>query len=255
MTNKLSSVKRFALGARSITTTLIATILLGIPAILSAVVDRSGRIPYRIGQVWARVILRLNGVRIRVEGLANIDRKTSYVFISNHQSNLDGLAIGTALPSPLRFVIKKSLLKIPIMGQAFRLGRMIPIDRRDSQKAIETINRYGRELRNGISALFFGEGRRSRDGRLQPFKKGGVIFSITSRLPLVPVTVVNSFNLMPSGALHINKGTITIIIGDAIPTSGHSTGVRGPAQGAGMVGDIGKPGKIRSPISMISRCR
>ncbi len=198
--------------------TCLATIILGIPALLSAMVDRTGRIPYRIGQVWARMILRLNGVRIRVEGLANIDRKISYVFISNHQSNLDGLAIGTALPSPLRFVIKKSLLKIPIMGQAFKLGRMIPIDRSDGQKSIETINRYCRELRNGISALFFGEGRRSRDGRLQPFKKGGIIFSIDSKLPLVPVTVVNSFNLLPSGALHIKKGTITIIIGDAIPT-------------------------------------
>ncbi|HOT46601.1 MAG TPA: lysophospholipid acyltransferase family protein [Spirochaetota bacterium] len=200
--------------------TFAATLIFGIPAVLSAMVDRTGRIPYRIGQVWARIILRLNGVRVRVEGLPNIDTKTSYVFISNHQSNLDGLAIGTSLPSPLRFVIKKSLLKIPIMGQAFKLGRMIPIDRSEGQKAIETINRCGRELTDGISALFFGEGRRSRDGKLQPFKKGGIIFSITSRLPLVPVTVVNSFNLMPAGALHIRKGTITIIIGTAIPTSG-----------------------------------
>lgn len=212
--------KKILLTVRSLSVTVAATIVLGIPAVLSAIVDRTGRTPYRIGQAWARIILRLNGVRVRVEGLSNIDKKTSYVFISNHQSNLDGLAIGTSLPSPLRFVIKKSLLKIPIMGQAFRLGRMIPIDRSDSRKAIETINRYGRELANGISALFFGEGRRSRDGKLQPFKKGGVIFSISSRLPLVPVTVVNSFNLMPSGALHIRKGTITIIIGKTIPTAG-----------------------------------
>jgi 1-acyl-sn-glycerol-3-phosphate acyltransferase len=210
--------KHFFPALRSLSITLVATLILGIPALITAVADRTGRIPYRIGQTWARIILRLNGVRIRVVGLENIDRRTSYVFISNHQSNLDGLAIGTTLPSPLRFVIKKSLLKIPIMGQAFRLGRMIPIDRNNSKKSIETINRYGRELRNGISALFFGEGHRSRDGRLQPFKKGGFIFSITSKLPLVPVTVVNSFNLMPSGALHISRGTITIIIGDAIPT-------------------------------------
>jgi 1-acyl-sn-glycerol-3-phosphate acyltransferase len=215
------SARRFLLSLRSISVTFAATILFGIPALLSAIIDRTGRTPYRIGQTWARIILKLNGVRVRVEGLSNIDKKTSYVFISNHQSNLDGLAIGTALPSPLRFVIKKSLLKIPIMGQAFKLGRMIPIDRSDGQKAIETINRYGRELKNGISALFFGEGSRSRDGKLQPFKKGGIIFSITSRLPLVPVTVINSFNLMPSGAFHIRKGTITIVIGKAISTSGY----------------------------------
>lgn len=197
---------------------MISTLLLGIPALISTLFDRTGRIPYRIGQAWARFILWANGVRIKVEGLENIDKKKSYVFISNHQSNLDGLAIGTTLPSPLRFVIKKSLLKIPIMGQAFKLGRMIVIDRSDHAKAIETINRYARELRNGISALFFGEGHRTRDGRLQPFKKGGVMFSITSKLPVVPITIINSFNLLPSGSLHINKGTIRIIIGTAIST-------------------------------------
>ncbi len=218
MTNELSSVKRFALTARSITTTLIATLLLGIPAVLTALVDRSGRTPYRIGQVWARFILFTNGVRLRVTGLDHIDKKRSYVFISNHQSNLDGLAIGTTLPSPLRFIIKKSLLKIPIMGLAFKLGRMIPIERGDGAKAIETINRATGELRNGISALFFGEGRRTRDGLLQPFKKGGFIFSITTKLPLVPITVVNSYNLFPSGALFIRKGTIEIIIGAPIIT-------------------------------------
>ncbi len=212
------SLVHYFLSLRSLTVALVATIIFGIPALLVATVDKSGRAPYRIGQVWAGIILRLNGVRIRAVGLENIDRNRSYVFISNHQSNLDGLAIGTTLPSPLRFVIKKSLMRIPIMGQAFKLGRMIPIDRGDSRSAIDTINRYGRELQNGISVLFFGEGRRSRDGRLQPFKKGGVIFSITSKLPLVPVTVANSFNLMPSGTARIKKGTITIIIGKAIPT-------------------------------------
>jgi len=215
---KTLSIKNIFLTIRSLTTTVISTLLLGIPALISTLFDRTGRIPYRIGQAWARFILWANGVRIKVEGLENIDKKKSYVFISNHQSNLDGLAIGTTLPSPLRFVIKKSLLKIPIMGQAFKLGRMIVIDRSDHAKAIETINRYARELRNGISALFFGEGHRTRDGRLQPFKKGGVMFSITSKLPVVPITIINSFNLLPSGSLHINKGTIRIIIGTAIST-------------------------------------
>jgi 1-acyl-sn-glycerol-3-phosphate acyltransferase len=215
---KIPSIQSIFSTVYSLTTTLISTLLLGIPALISTFFDRTGRIPYRIGQAWAKFILWTNGVRIKVEGLENIDKNESYVFISNHQSNLDGLAIGTTLPSPLRFVIKKSLLRLPIMGQAFKLGRMIAIDRSDHAKAIETINRYARELKNGISALFFGEGHRTRDGRLQPFKKGGVMFSITSKLPVVPITVINSFNLLPSGSLHIRRGTINIIIGKAIST-------------------------------------
>jgi 1-acyl-sn-glycerol-3-phosphate acyltransferase len=224
MTSEISAVKRFVLSVWSISTTLIATLMLGIPAVLAALVDRTGRVPYRIGQGWARFILFANGVRLHVTGLDNIKKKQSYVFISNHQSNLDGLAIGTTLPSPLRFVIKKSLLKLPIMGQAFKLGRMIPIERGDGAKAIEIINRAAGELRNGISALFFGEGHRTRDGLLQPFKKGGFVFSISTKLPLVPITVINSYNLFPSGTLHIRSGIIKIIIGVPIGTEDATAG-------------------------------
>jgi 1-acyl-sn-glycerol-3-phosphate acyltransferase len=215
----LSFPKRVVLTVRSMTTTFLTTVMLGAPLLLSAIIDRTGRAPYRIGQLWARIILFFNGVQLHVTGLENIDKKKSYVFISNHQSNLDGLAIGTSLPSPLRFVIKKSLLKIPIMGQAFKLGRMIPIERGDGKKAVETINRYAGELKNGVSALFFGEGHRTRDGHLQPFKKGGFTFSITTNLPLVPITVINSFNLLPRGSIFIRKGVIRIIIGTPISTA------------------------------------
>src|SRR4030042_3117455 len=166
------SITQFMLTVWSLPTTRVSTLLPGIPALLVTLVGRTGRVPYRIGQLWARFILRTNGVRLQVEGMENISGKESYVFISNHQSNLDGLAVGTALPSPLRFVIKKSLLKLPIMGQAFKLGRMIPIDRSDSHKGVETINQYARELKNGISAYFFGEGSRTRDGGPQPSKNG-----------------------------------------------------------------------------------
>jgi 1-acyl-sn-glycerol-3-phosphate acyltransferase len=227
MTGEISAAKRFVLSVWSISTTLIATLLLGIPAVLAALVDRTGRVPYRIGQGWARFILFANGVRLQVTGLDNINKKQSYVFISNHQSNLDGLVIGTTLPSPLRFVIKKSLLKLPIMGQAFKLGRMIPIERGDGARAIEIINRAAGELRNGISALFFGEGHRTRDGKLQPFKKGGFVFSISTKLPLVPVTVINSYNLFPSGTLHIRSGIIKIIIGSPIGTEDATAGDAG----------------------------
>lgn len=217
---KLSSFTRFFIAARTLSILTIATLILGPPALLTALVDRTGRVPYRIGQAWARFILWTNGVRIRVEGLGGINRRVSYVFVSNHQSNLDGPAIGVTLPSPLRFVIKKSLLRIPIMGQAFRLGRMIAIDRSDGEKSIETINRAARELRGGISALFFGEGSRTRDGALRSFKKGAAVFAIRSGLPLVPVTVTGGFRLLPPGSLQIRGGVLRIVIGAAIPTAG-----------------------------------
>ena len=91
------SITQFMLTVWSLSTTLVSTLLLGIPALLVTLVDRTGRVPYRIGQLWARFILRTNGGRLPVEGMGNISGKESYVFISNHQSNLAGLAEATPL--------------------------------------------------------------------------------------------------------------------------------------------------------------
>jgi 1-acyl-sn-glycerol-3-phosphate acyltransferase len=195
------------------------TMIVGPLCIASAVVDRTGQTIYKLGRIWARLLLITNGVKVNIKGLDNIDKKKSYVYISNHQSHLDILAVAFAFRSPIKFVYKRSLMKLPIFGQALRLAKMIPIDRGDTQKAIEAINQSARELTNGISAFFFGEGTRTRDGLIQPFKKGGIMFSIRAKLPIVPVTIINGFNLLPKGSLHIKSGTMKIIIDKAISTS------------------------------------
>jgi 1-acyl-sn-glycerol-3-phosphate acyltransferase len=200
-------------------TTGLFTLIAGPLCIMSGLVDKTGRGIYFLGRIWCRLILITNGVKVYIKGLDNVENKKSYVFISNHQSHLDILAVVSALRSPIKFVYKRSLVKLPLFGQALRLARMIPIDRGDTQKTIETINRSAKELKNGIGAYFFGEGTRTRDGLIQPFKKGGVMFSINSKLSIIPVTIINSFNLLPKGSLHIKSGTIKVIFDKAISTS------------------------------------
>jgi len=208
----------------TLATTILFTLLLGIPIILMGIFSKTGRLPYLLGRSWAWVIIRANRVKLSVDGIENLVKNRSYIFISNHMSNLDPLAVAKAIPRThtLRFVGKKSLSRIPVFGWAARIGRVIFIDRSNSQKAIESINRTIQELKNGISAFFFAEGTRSSNGKIKSFKKGGVALALKAKLPIIPITVINSHNLLPKNSLKVRKGIIKIIVGDPIDTSSYT---------------------------------
>jgi len=203
----------------TIITTVIYTIILGTPTLFIALVSKTGKAPYSMGKVWAWLITVTNRVKVQVEGMDNIIRSKSYVFISNHASHLDALAICRSIPHTMRFVAKRSLAKVPIFGWCAKLGKIIFIDRGNSKAAIETVNKAIAELKDGISAFFFAEGTRSLDGKLLPFKKGGVVFAIKSKLPIVPITIVGSYKLLPKKCLRIRPGTLKIIVGKPIDTA------------------------------------
>ena len=200
--------------------TALWTLLVSVPIILLTPFSPSGRATYRFGRLWSWLVLKSNGVRLECLGREHIRKDRSYVFISNHVSHLDPPAVALCIPNTLRFVGKRSLARIPVFGLAARLARVIFIDRRDSAHSRETLNRCRADLRDGISALFFAEGTRSPDGRLQPFKKGGVILAIQAGLPLVPVTVLGSRRLMPKGQRHIKPGTVRVVLDRPIAVAG-----------------------------------
>lgn len=201
------------------TTTILYTLILGPTLLLLSLFSKSGRSPYKIGRLWAWLILRTNRVKVSVEGLEKIDRKRSYVFMSNHSSNLDPLAVAWKLSHPLRFIGKQSLEKIPLFGWAARRAKVIFIDRSDSPKSIARINQAIQELKDGISAYFFAEGTRSMAGKLQAFKKGGVMLALKAKLPIIPITILGGHKLFPKRALRIKSGTMNVILGDPIETS------------------------------------
>lgn len=204
----------------TILTTIIYTVFICIPIVLIAPFSPQGKATYRLGRTWAWLLMKTNRVRMQVEGLEKILCSRSYVFIANHASNLDPPAVALALKNQLRFVGKKSLEKVPLFGSAVRLARMILIDRDDSQGSREILNRAIAELKGGISAFFFAEGTRSGDGQLQRFKKGGVMLALKARLPIVPVTILNSHTLLPKNAVRIKAGIMRIIVGEPIDTEG-----------------------------------
>ncbi len=209
----------FIMALWAASTTILYTIVLGPVLLLIDIFSKTGRTSFKVGRLWAWLIMRTNRVQVIVEGREKISPDRSYVFISNHTSNLDPLAVAWKLPHTLRFVGKKALAKIPLFGFAARHAGVIYIDRNDTPKAIEAINKTIRELKGGVSPYFFAEGSRSINGELQPFKKGGVVLALKAGLPVVPIAILNGYKVFPKRSIRIRSGIMRVIIGDPIETS------------------------------------
>ena len=211
--DKLKAAARCAWG---FATTGIYTLAAFVLIVLLIPFNRSGRPAYAVGKLWSRLILKTNRVRLETAGLERIDPGRSYVFMANHASHLDPPGIAVAIPNTLRFIGKLSLSRIPLFGPAARMAGVIFIDRGDSGKSVAALNRTVTALKNGTSTLFFAEGTRSPDGRLLPFKKGGIMLALQAGLPIVPVTVTGSHALFPKKQRFIRPGTVRIEVGEPI---------------------------------------
>jgi 1-acyl-sn-glycerol-3-phosphate acyltransferase len=201
----------------------IHTIVFALWAIIVSFFDRTGRLVHCYSAIpWAKLILWVCGVRVQVEGLENLDVQVPRIYLSNHQSAFDIFALLAHLPVNFKFILKQELMKIPILGLAMRRARYIAIDRADPRKALRSMKEAAQRVRKGASVLIFPEGTRSKDGRLQPFKKGGFHLAIMSGCDLVPIAILNSRDIIPKGSFQIKKGTFKMRIGEPIRTDGYS---------------------------------
>jgi len=187
-------------------------ILLGIPAALIAIpwtlISRDIRPLYGCGITVVRIGLRIAGIRVRTEGREHLDLRQAYIFLSNHVSNLDPPILIPVLPQRVSVFLKRSLMKIPILGYGMRLAGFIPVDRDGRvESAKESADAAMRVLAGGISVLSFVEGTRSRDGRLQPFKKGPFYVAMDTDAPVVPVSIYGTETMMKKGSFRVFPGT------------------------------------------------
>ena len=194
------------------------TVFWGVPATLVA--PFSGKAIVWIGRTWISWIFRTCGVRVVAEGLDNVDRTRSYVFMSNHQSVLDIGALVLTLPVNWRFVAKRELTWVPFFGWALGLSDQIVIDRGNRTSAVRSLQRAAERVRGGISVIVFPEGTRSPTGRMREFKSGGFHLAIAAQVPILPATVSGSFHLIPKRSLKVHSGTIKVSYGKPIPTQG-----------------------------------
>ncbi|MBA4312178.1 MAG: 1-acyl-sn-glycerol-3-phosphate acyltransferase [Chlorobiaceae bacterium] len=178
---------------------------------------RTGKLFHTLARFWAYGILKVCGVKVKVEGIENVDFSRSYIYVSNHASQFDIPAVVAGIPDQIRIVYKKELEKIPIFGWGLKYGKTyIGIDRGRGQDAIQSLEDAANKIRNGASVLLFGEGTRSADGKLQQFKRGPFNLALRAGVPIVPVAINGSYKVLPKHSFRIRPGTITLVLSSPI---------------------------------------
>jgi 1-acyl-sn-glycerol-3-phosphate acyltransferase len=181
----------------------------------------SGGNMIKTARMWARSLLAIAGVRVKIEGLEKLTPGASYVFASNHLSYMDTPVILANIPADFRFMAKSGLFKIPLLGTHLVQAGHIPVPREDPRAAVKTMALAADTIRTrNISLLIFPEGGRSHDGILQPFKDGGAYIAIKAGVPLVPVSISGTHEILAMHSSTFHRGTVTVRIGDPIPTAG-----------------------------------
>ncbi len=199
------------------------SLLMGFIEIVMLPVDRRrGRVFHALARFWARTVLAICRVRVRVKGLENLRGKQSYVYVSNHASMFDIPAILAAVPDQIRIVYKKELEVVPFFGWGLKWGHYIGIDRGRGTKAMESIEEAIGKIRTGQSLLLYAEGTRTLDGKLQPFKRGAFTIAVRAGVPVIPLTVNGSFRIMPKHSIILQPGNVEIVLDKPIEITGAS---------------------------------
>jgi 1-acyl-sn-glycerol-3-phosphate acyltransferase len=198
---------------------IIATVILGSINLAVSFFDHGGRKQVAIAQFWSKVLIKIAGVKLEIEGLEKIDPNGSYVFASNHVSYMDTPVVLGHIPVQFRFLAKKGLFSVPFLGYHLKRAGHIAVPRENPREALKAMAEAGRIIRErGISVLIFPEGGRSLEG-LKPFKEGAAYIALSAGVPVVPVALKGTLQVLPMHSLNVRPGHVVMKIGDPIQTA------------------------------------
>ncbi len=199
---------------------VVANVIFATLVMLCGLVDSHGRFWWFMGRMWGRTIYWGSLSRIRARGFERLEWNQPAILMANHESYMDVPALIAACPVPLRFVARKEVFAVPIMGSAMKVTGQISVDRSNRERAIESLKAAASSIADGRTVLLFPEGTRSADGLLGPFKKGGFMLALQAGVPIVPVGVAGTRDIVPRGGWSFRPGTVQLVVGDPIPTEG-----------------------------------
>ena len=189
----------------------IITPLAALVLIPHAVVTGNADLLYQVAMRIVRAGLWISGIHIVITGRDRLDPRQPYIFMANHVSNIDPPILVPNLPKRTSVLVKKELFRIPALGTAMRVAKLVPVDRHNRDAAIQSVRDAAEVIRAGLDMTIFPEGTRSRDGSLLPFKKGPFYLAMESGCPVVPVTIAGTYDILPKGKFFIRHGTAELI--------------------------------------------
>ena len=192
------------------------SIILGTVATVLGVLDRSGNQSHKVAALWSRLICRWNGIKVEVSGKENILVDQPQIFIANHQGYYDIFTLAGYLTVQLRWVSKAVLFRVPFMGWAMRAAGYIPVERNNRKQSYQAFLNTLEAIKEGSSVVIFPEGTRSEDGNIGIFKKGSQLLAQRAKVPMVPVAIIGTRDIIRKGSLLFHPGTVRIIISPCI---------------------------------------
>ena len=191
---------------------LVLTVLTALVTIIGSLLGGAHFWGYYPGKIWSQLICYLLLIPVKINGREKLHKRTSYVFVPNHQGSFDIFLIYGFLGRNFKWMMKKSLRNIPLVGYScYRAGHIF-VDHSSPAAVRRTMETAERSLRGGSSLVVFPEGARSKDGHMRPFKKGAYQLALEFRLPLVPVSIDGAYDVMPRGSYLPRWGHITLTI-------------------------------------------
>ena len=201
---------------------VLATAVIGAISAGLSFLDKTGNKSHLGGRIWGESIIDVSGITVKVNGMHNITPGKSYIYMPNHQSNFDIPILMARLKVQFRWLAKAELFHIPFFGFVIKSIGCISIDRSNREKAIKSLKQAAETIRNGTSVVIFPEGTRSKDGSILPFKKGGIMLSITAGIPIIPVVITGTNQIMPKNKLNIKPGPVVIDILEPVETASYT---------------------------------
>ena len=198
----------------------LATAGFGCISLICGLWDKSGRQQHAIAHWWARTLLLISLSRVRIIGAEKLHVHETAVYASNHLSYMDTPVLFARLPFQFRILAKQSLWKVPFIGWYLNRSGQVPVDTKSPRSLVASLNRGVTTLKHGLPLVLFPEGGRAANGHLQGMMSGCAYMAIKAQVPLIPLTLIGTYELLPIHVYALNPRALLVVVGDPIPTNG-----------------------------------
>lgn len=195
---------------------VLYSLLIAILSILVFPFDYRHKVSDFLMKVWTNIVLFIYGVKVNVYGAENVDAAKGNIYISNHSSYLDIFIQLAKLPDNVRMIYKREINKIPVLGWAMLAAGFVPLDRGNIRSAMKSLDKAAEKIKKGLSVVIYPEGTRTTDGTVGEFKRGMFFLADKAETDIIPVSLTNTFGLMPTGSARVKPGVVNMVIGKPV---------------------------------------